>query len=155
MEIKSKDFESGGILPIKFTCDGENISPQLEWSDIPDGTKSFAILFQSWGGMGGSRKHWIMHDIPSNVGEIPQNGPISGVVVLNDFGWKGYTGPCPSKGEQEYYFTVYALNVEKLEGVDVFTWEKVDQLDRQNFVTSVDRVKIAYVEIMVKYASQK
>nr|MDO8082571.1 YbhB/YbcL family Raf kinase inhibitor-like protein [Candidatus Freyarchaeota archaeon] len=152
MIVRSNDFENEGKLPVKFTCDGENIFPHLEWSDVPEGTKSFAILFQSWGEPVPSHKHWLVYNIPKDVREIPQNGPVPGIEVLNDFGWLGYTGPCPSKGEQTYYFTVYALNVEKLEGVDIFTREKVGSVDRANFVTSINQVQIAYAEIALKYS---
>ncbi len=152
MNIRSNDFESDGVLPVKFTCDGENISPHLEWSDAPEETKSFAIVFQSWGEPVHQQRHWLVYNIPKDVREIPQNGPVPGIEVLNDFGWRGYTGPCPCQGEQTYYFTVYALSVENLEGIDIFTYEKVGTVDRQNFVPSIDQVTITYAEIGVKYS---
>ena len=153
MNLTTKDFEIGGTIPEKFTCDGENISPQLEWSDVPEETKSFAILFQSYRKPADQHKLWLICDIPKDAREIPQNGPVPGKIILNDFGWKGYSGPCPSQGAQEYQFTVYALNVEKLEGRGVFSKEK-QELGRQNFITSVNNATITYAKITVNYSKK-
>ncbi len=151
MNLTSKDFKDGDILSVKFTCDGENISPQLEWSDVPEETKSFAIRLECQRGPGSGHKLWLICDIPKDVREIPQNGPIPGKLLLNDFGWKGYTGPCPSQGEQELRFYINALNVEKLEGIGVFSGKQED-LNRQNYISAVNKVTIKYAYINVKYS---
>lgn len=117
--LRSSDFEDDGKIPPKFTCDGENISPQLSWENVPDGTKSFALSVVDIDAPGGTFIHWLVYDIPGDVREIKQGGlPAGAKQVRNDFGVEEYRGPCPPHGTHRYIFTLYALDVERLEGVN-------------------------------------
>ena len=73
MKLRSKDFEHEGMIPSHFTCDGADISPQLEWIDVPAGTKSFALIVDDPDAPVGTWVHWLVCDIPPNVVTIPQN----------------------------------------------------------------------------------
>ena len=116
MQLKSLDFSHNDQIPARFTCDDKDVSPHLTWHDPPDSTKSFAISCKDPDSPGGNWDHWLIVNIPASVNEIPQ-GEAVGEEVANDFGKPAYGGPCPPSGTHRYFFTVYALDTEKLEGV--------------------------------------
>jgi Raf kinase inhibitor-like YbhB/YbcL family protein len=116
MEITSKDFEHNQSIPSLHTCDGKDISPHLAWSGTPEGTKSFALTCIDPDAPMGDFVHWLIYNIPPNVSELPQRGPLPAGAqeVANDFGKKPYGGPCPPSGTHRYFFTIYALKVSDL-----------------------------------------
>jgi len=116
MQLFSNDFTHQGDIPSKFTCDGNDISPHLKWSEVPSGTKSFALSCKDPDAPGGNWDHWLLINIPAETTEIPQ-GMASGEGITNDFGKPEYGGPCPPSGRHRYFFAVYALNIERLEDV--------------------------------------
>jgi Raf kinase inhibitor-like YbhB/YbcL family protein len=119
MKLKSKDFVDNNRIPAEFTCDGRNISPQLSWEDIPQGTKSFALSVTDPDAPGGTWIHWLVYDIYKELRENERGGlPEGAKEVVNDFGRKSYGGPCPPSGTHRYAFTVYALDTEHLEGLN-------------------------------------
>ena len=75
MEIKSSAFEAGEMIPGKYTCDGQDISPPLEWSDFPDTVKSFAIISDDPDAPVGTWVHWVYYDIPADTTNLPENIP--------------------------------------------------------------------------------
>ena len=111
-----------------FGCTGDNVSPQLSWSNAPEGTKSFAItMYDPDAPTGSGWWHWVVFDIPSDINEVLKNAgdPNSGIMAkgviqsITDYGALGYGGPCPPEnhGIHQYIITVHALKVEKL-GLD-------------------------------------
>mgnify|MGYP001025375328 CR=1 FL=1 len=119
MKLKSKDFKDNSNIPSEFTCDGRDISPQLSWEDVPDKTKSFALSVTDPDAPGGTWIHWLVHDIPKEVRSIDQGSlPKGAKQVENDWGRREYGGPSPPSGTHRYIFTLYALDTEKLEGVN-------------------------------------
>jgi hypothetical protein len=140
MYLNSVDIKPDGSIPALQTCDGANVSPHLEWGEVPDGTNSFAISCFDHDAPSGEFAHWLVHDIPAATREVAQGGRTGGVELKNDFGGRGYAGPCPPKGTHHYTFTLYALKVEKLEGVT-----------RENFKELVDANAIERVELNGKY----
>ncbi len=111
-----------------FGCTGENQSPQLSWSNAPEGTKSYAItLYDPDAPTGSGWWHWVVFDIPADVKELATGAgtpgspgmPASAVQSMTDFGGTGYGGPCPPHGHgpHQYVLTVHALKVDKL-GLD-------------------------------------
>ncbi len=129
--LRSADI--GGQATMKqvfngFGCTGENQSPQLNWSNAPEGTKSFAItLYDPDAPTGSGWWHWVAFDIPADTKELitgagtpGQPGmPTGAVQSMTDFGGTGYGGPCPPPGHgaHQYILTIHALKVEKL-GLD-------------------------------------
>ena len=116
MEIRSSAFNEGAIIPSKYTCDNIDISPPLEWLQVPVGTKTFALICDDPDAPMGTWVHWVLFNLPENVLELPENvqklevlknGAIQG---KNDFGKIGYGGPCPPSGTHRYYFKIYALD---------------------------------------------
>ncbi|MFH1235532.1 MAG: YbhB/YbcL family Raf kinase inhibitor-like protein [Parcubacteria group bacterium] len=116
MKLKSLDFSHNDLIPARFTCDGKNISPHLTWYGAPEKTLSFALSCKDPDAPGGNFDHWLIMNIPRSVTEIPQ-GQTVGEEVNNDFRQTNYGGPCPPAGTHRYVFTLYALSVERLDGV--------------------------------------
>jgi len=107
-----------------FGCDGENLSPVLEWKDAPAGTRSFAVtVFDFDAPTGSGWWHWVVYDIPANATGLPAGAAVKEALPKgakqgrNDFGERNYGGACPSVGDKphHYIFTVHALKVDKLD----------------------------------------
>jgi Raf kinase inhibitor-like YbhB/YbcL family protein len=118
MTVTSPAFTNGGAIPVKYTCDGEDISPALSWSGAPSGTLSSAIVMDDPDAPGGTFTHWLVYDIPAVIHGLPEAAPAmpefeTGMKQGNNgFGKTGYGGPCPPKGSSHHYvFTVYALDI--------------------------------------------
>ena len=141
MKVESQDF--GKFVPKKFTCDGEDISPSLSWSNFPDNTKSFAIAIKDPDAPMGTWIHWLIYNIPKNKTSISQ-GEIPGVEVVNDFKKEHYGGPCPPSGIHRYYFIVYALDTDDLGIIK----------DKHDFFEKVEAHTLAKGEIMSKYSRE-
>jgi len=140
MKLMSNDIENKGRINPKFTCDGADISPHLNWEEVPEMTKSFAISCIDKDSKAGTWIHWYVVNIPSNIREIVQGGPIPGKELENDFGNIEYGGPCPEKGEHRYFFSIYALNTEKIEGIN-----------KSNFDKLISKHRIESSEFMARY----
>ncbi len=117
IKVESPAFGFGEFIPVKYTCDGMDISPPIYWSNFPENTKSFVLIMDDPDAPIGIFTHWIVYDIPANIHGFKENVPklpeIYGVKQgINDFGRIGYGGPCPPPGNPHRYFIkVYALDV--------------------------------------------
>jgi Raf kinase inhibitor-like YbhB/YbcL family protein len=105
----------GARIPKKFTCDGQNIAPPLEWSGLPDESKSVAIVCEDPDAPSGTFTHWLLYDIPVSKHRVEEGASI-GKAGVNDFGKQGFGGPCPPQkgGAHHYHFHVYALDTDSL-----------------------------------------
>jgi len=119
IRLSSPSFDQGGAIPVKHTCDGEDISPPLAWSGVPEGAKSLALICDDPDAPMKTWVHWVIYDIPADTTSLPENLPKSETVLgsakqgKNDFGRTGYGGPCPPPGKpHRYYFKLYALDTE-------------------------------------------
>lgn len=111
-------FPEGGDIPKPHTCDGADLSPALEWSDEPAQTRSFALIVDDPDAPVGTWNHWLLWDIPAGTHSLPQGfkpGSV-GLGGTNDFGKRGYGGPCPPRGhgKHRYFFKLFALDVPSL-----------------------------------------
>ncbi len=115
LEVTSTAFKTGEAIPTEYSCKGENINPPLEIHGIPSGTKSLVLIVDDPDAPGGLFTHWIVWNIVSSTAGVAQKSvPGGGVQGTNDFGKKGYGGPCPPSGTHRYFFRVFALD-QKLE----------------------------------------
>jgi Raf kinase inhibitor-like YbhB/YbcL family protein len=119
--LKSPAFHDQEQIPTKYTADGENLSPPLEWSDPPPGAKSFALVVEDPDAPSGVFRHWGLYNISSDRRMLPEGagrGPKTEDLGLgvNDFGNPHYGGPAPPKGHglHHYHFKLAALDVEAL-----------------------------------------
>jgi len=116
--ITSTAFTEGSMIPRQYTCDGEDISPPLAWSGVPDGTKSLALICDDPDAPMGTWVHWVLFNIPAHIMELPTKIPPEKIIQngakhgINDFRKFGYGGPCPPGGTHRYYFKLYALDTE-------------------------------------------
>jgi len=116
LTVTSSAFGEGKKIPRKHTCDGVDVSPPLEWTAGPGGTRSYALIADDPDAPMGTWVHWVMYNIPPTVTSLPEsvparekldNGALQG---LTDFKRIGYGGPCPPSGQHRYFFKVYALD---------------------------------------------
>jgi Raf kinase inhibitor-like YbhB/YbcL family protein len=150
--VTSPAFEDGGMIPKKFTCDGENISPPLNIGDVPTETRSLTLIADDPDAPGGTWVHWVLYNLPPKTTELPESMPVDEKIQndarhgVTDFREFGYGGPCPPSGTHRYYFKVYALDT---------------LLDLSGRVTKADVVKamqghvLAEGQLMGRYARQK
>ena len=127
-KLTAPDFVSKGRIALIHAyngmgCNGQNISPALEWANAPAGTKSFAVtMYDPDAPTGSGWWHWVMYNIPADATGLVagagngRNAPRGSVQGPTDFGTRGYGGPCPPQGDKphHYHITVFALKTDKL-----------------------------------------
>ncbi|HUK32257.1 MAG TPA: YbhB/YbcL family Raf kinase inhibitor-like protein [Vicinamibacterales bacterium] len=115
LHVSSDAFEDGSAIPKKYTCDGQNVAPPLEWSGVPAQSQSLAIICDDPDAPSGTFTHWVLYDLPPSAGRVGE-GTSVGKAGTNDFGRAGFGGPCPPKRDapHHYHFRVYALDIESL-----------------------------------------
>jgi Raf kinase inhibitor-like YbhB/YbcL family protein len=128
--LKCQSFKDGEKIPEKFTCDGQDYSPALEWENPPQGSKSFALICDDPDAPVGIWIHWVIYNLPGSVSGLPENvdkkqkvltGSLQGTIQgMNSWNRLGYGGPCPPGGSpHRYYFKLYALETQiSREGLD-------------------------------------
>lgn len=118
IKLTSTAFEEGGMIPKKYTCDGEDVSPPLAWTSVPAGIKSFALICDDPDAPMGTWVHWVIFNLPADSTGLPENIPPKKTLEngakqgMNDFRKIGYGGPCPPGGTHRYYFKLYALDTQ-------------------------------------------
>jgi len=110
LTVQSTAFAQNGFIPAKYTCMGENISPEISITGIPEGTKSLALIMDDPDAPSGDFVHWVMWNIP--VQEKIAENTAPGMQGLNGRKETKYTGPCPPSGTHHYHFKIYALDTE-------------------------------------------
>lgn len=127
--VSTPAFKDDGVIPSKYTCEGEDVSPPLEWSGVPEGTKSFALTCLDPDAPPGTWVHWVLYDFPGDSTGMDENLPKEETLTsgakqgacwgVDSFSRVGYYGPCPPPGHgyHRYYFTLYALDVDSV-GLD-------------------------------------
>ncbi len=158
MKIFSPDFKEKDLIPSKYTCDGENINPSLELSDIPNGTKSLVLIMDDPDIPDFVKEtkeievfdHWIVFNIRFNTNEslffkVEEGIEPNGTKGRNSSGGLGYTGPCPPDSKHRYFFKFYALDsfIDLPEGVSKTELEKFmngSVLDYAELVALYERI---------------
>ena len=112
--LTSPAFAPGAAIPVRHTCDGEDLSPPLVWHGAPPGTKAFALVVDDPDAPSGTFTHWLLCDVPASRAGLPEGvatGQI-GVAGTNGFSRLGYGGPCPPRGHgpHRYRFRLHALS---------------------------------------------
>ncbi|WP_445505254.1 YbhB/YbcL family Raf kinase inhibitor-like protein [Microvirga sp. G4-2] len=121
LTITSSAFRHGEVIPVKYTRDGENVSPPLEWHGAPPETRSFIVLVEDPDAPSGTFRHWAMYNIPATITGLPEDAPDQGRSGVgegvNGFGNARYDGPQPPKGHgpHHYHFKLAALDVPQLD----------------------------------------
>lgn len=116
LELTSDSFDEGDTIPVRHTCDGEDLSPPLSVGGVPDEAESLAMIVDDPDAPAGTWVHWVLYGLPADIRSLPQGVPADADVLdgtlqgENDFGDLGWGGPCPPPGEEHrYVFSLYAL----------------------------------------------
>ena len=113
ISITSPSFQAGGDIPAKFTCNGTNVSPELQISSVPNEAKSLVLIVDDPDAPRGLFTHWIVWNIDPKTTRVAENSaPTAGVQGINDFGKRNYGGPCPPPGTHRYFFKIFALDIK-------------------------------------------
>jgi Raf kinase inhibitor-like YbhB/YbcL family protein len=117
MLLVSPAFAPGGAIPSEYTCDGADISPPLTWTGLPNGTQSLVLIVEDPDAPSGVFRHWAAFDIPVSAhglaaGFGPSRAAVGFRAASNDFGARGYGGPCPPNGQgiHHYHFRLFAIS---------------------------------------------
>jgi Raf kinase inhibitor-like YbhB/YbcL family protein len=120
LTIQSPAFAPMGAIPRKYTCDGDNIAPPLQWFGAPGGTRSLALIVDDPDAPDPAAPqrvfvHWVVYDLARTSGGLPEGATANALPAgaregTNDWSRTGYGGPCPPKGRHRYFFRVYALS---------------------------------------------
>ena len=141
MILKSDNFLKDNNIPSEFTCDGENVSPQLSWTEALENTESFALSVTDPDAPGGTFIHWLIYNISKDRKSLMKGAvPEEAVQVTNDFGKKNYGGPCPPSGTHRYFFTLYALDRKITESIT-----------KNNFFDKIEEHTLEKAELMGRY----
>jgi Raf kinase inhibitor-like YbhB/YbcL family protein len=117
--IRCPAFVPDAPIPARYTCDADDVSPQLSWTDPPPGTRSFALIVDDPDAPDPAAPkrvwvHWIRYNIPAETRELPEGAGNDGDAgvheALTDANTLGYHGPCPPIGRHRYYFRLFALD---------------------------------------------
>jgi Raf kinase inhibitor-like YbhB/YbcL family protein len=147
MKIISPVFKDGESIPLKYTCEGQNISPPLKFIEIPDNAKSLVLMVEDPDAQAKPWVHWLVFNIPAGVSGFDENSiardATQGICNGNTF---GYEGPCPPSGEHQYLFKLYAL--------DMFL-SIPDASDRKRVLHEMKGHVLAEAMLTGKYLKQK
>lgn len=108
--ISSPAFQPEGDIPLKYSCEGQEINPPLHIENIPHGTQTLAIIVEDPDTSKGTFVHWVVYNIP--LASTIKEDSLPGISGINGAGMTGYHGPCPPSGSHRYYFYVFALDAE-------------------------------------------
>lgn len=116
-QLTSTAFSAGQPIPAIYTCDGQDISPPLQWTEPPAGTKAFALIVEDPDAPAGTWIHWVLYGLPATARQLSEAMPSEGQLAdgsrhgRNSWQKLGYGGPCPPSGTHRYFFRLYALDV--------------------------------------------
>ncbi len=137
-------------IPVHYSCDGEDVSPPLDWRNPPAGTQSFALIMDDPDAPGGTWDHWIVFNIPAEVRELPENmpagmkfGDVAATFGKNSWGNSDYGGPCPPGGTHRYFFKLYALDT---------TLSLDESADKKQVLGAMEGHILAETELMGTYS---
>lgn len=153
MEIKitSSAFTEGGLIPAKYTCDGADISPPLQWEAVPEDTQSIALICDDPDAPVGTFVHWVLFDLPADAGQLTENIPADPTLAngaqqgTSDFGRIGYGGPCPPGGTHRYFFKIYALDTQL---------SLTDRVNKARLLNAMEGHILAEGQLIGKYKRQ-
>ncbi|MGE5298152.1 MAG: YbhB/YbcL family Raf kinase inhibitor-like protein [Acidobacteriaceae bacterium] len=151
MVITSLAFENQGKIPVEYTCNGENVSPPLLISGVPEEAQSLALILEDPDvpksfKPDGLFVHWLAWDIPPDITELPEGIEPPGVIGQNGAGKAGYTGPCPPDREHRYFFKLFALDT-------LLTDARI--ANREDLLKAMEGHILAEAELVGKYEQIK
>lgn len=115
LQVSSPAFPDNTTIPKKYTCDGQDVAPPLQWTGVPHQAKSVAVICDDPDAAAGVFTHWVLYNIPASINAIAERGQV-GTAGVNSFGKREFGGPCPPRKDpaHHYHFHVYALDVDSI-----------------------------------------
>ena len=146
-ELTSSAFASGQRIPRRYTCDGEDISPPLQWGEPPAGTQSLALIMDDPDAPVGTWDHWLLFNLAASSRSLPERAgtPPGSVTGKNSWGRSSYGGPCPPRGTHRYFFKLYALDT---------TLALPASTNKSQLLAAIANHILAQAELMGTYARQ-
>lgn len=154
LSITSPVFQPNASIPARYTCQGDDLSPALEWSAPPPGTKSLALILDDPDAPMGTWVHWVVYNLPASSRGLPEKAsqgasktaslPEGALQGMNSFNRVNYGGPCPPSGEHHYIFHLYALD----------TAISGDSLNKEALLKAMDGHILAQGELVGLYKKQ-
>jgi Raf kinase inhibitor-like YbhB/YbcL family protein len=148
MNLECNAFSNGDTIPVRYTCNGTNISPPMKWRNLPKGTRSLALICYDPDAPSGTWTHWVYYNIPPKKNRLAEHIqkmeylPDGSIQGKNDFGKTGYDGPCPPYGIHRYYFKLFAIDtVLNLPG----------NISRETLLRTIRGHIIGEAELMARY----
>jgi Raf kinase inhibitor-like YbhB/YbcL family protein len=144
LALSSAAFAADGAIPQEFTCDGRNVSPPLQWTGVPSGTRQLGIVVVDPDAPARPFVHWVMWDVPTTLGSLAAGArPAAATQGRNGGGRVGYTGPCPPSGTHHYHFELFALRAAPAASVTS---------SPTTAIAAIEAVAIAKAELVGTYA---
>lgn len=147
--LRSDAFEEGGVIPRKYTCEGSDVAPPLEWDGVPENTRSLVLIVDDPDAPDPAAPrmtwvHWVVFNLPADVNGLPEGAiakmlPIGSQQGLNDWKKEGYGGPCPPIGRHRYFHKLYALDTV-LEGLDSPTKAQVESAMQGHIIAQTELI---------------
>lgn len=113
LTLSSPAFSNNQPIPTQYSCNGQNISPPLQWTDVPPNTGAFALIMHDPDAPAGDWTHWVLYNLDIEATHLPANyqAKVQGTFIgLNSWEQAAYRGPCPPQGSHQYVFDLYALD---------------------------------------------
>jgi Raf kinase inhibitor-like YbhB/YbcL family protein len=150
LALTSTAFKAGETIPQKYTCDGQDVSPPLAWTDPPAATRGFALVCDDPDAPSGTFVHWVLWGLPAAARSLPEGVPPTPTVEdggrqgRNDFKRTGYGGPCPPPGApHRYFFRLYALDA---------TVDLAPVATKADLLKAIEGHTVGQAELMGRYA---
>jgi Raf kinase inhibitor-like YbhB/YbcL family protein len=149
MNLTSTAFSYGEFIPAKYSCNGEDVSPSLSWTEPPAGTQSFALIMDDPDAPVGTWVHWVLFNLPASARGLSEgmpsdlkfsDGSVQGITSARSH---GYHGPCPPSGTHRYFFKLYALDT---------TLPLTFAADKKEVLAAMDGHILAQAELMGKFS---
>lgn len=152
IDISSTAFKEGEAIPSRYSCDGDDISPPLAFSNVPDGTASLALICDDPDAPMGIWVHWVLYNLPPQTRSLNEGMtkserlPDGSIQGISDFKRPGYGGPCPPGGTHRYFFKIYALDTMlSIEG----------KVTKEDLLKGMDGHILAEGSLMGRYSRKK
>ena len=145
LTLTSQSFQHEQPIPEQYTCDAVDISPELSWSGVPEGTQSFVLIMDDPDAPMGIWDHWLLFNIPGDTTHLAENIaelPAGTRIGKNSWGKNTYGGPCPPDGKHRYYFKLFALDT---------VLDLPDGIDKKTLEAALERHVLDKTELMGTY----
>jgi Raf kinase inhibitor-like YbhB/YbcL family protein len=147
--LESSAFKQGELIPYKYTCDGDDISPSLAWKNTPSNTQSFVLIMDDPDAPMGTWDHWLVFNIPANINQFDEqihSYPTGTQQGKNSWNRNDYGGPCPPDRLHRYFFRLYALDT---------SLSLKDGVTKRQILDAMQGHILATAELMGKYDRMK